>query len=200
MTNHSPPLPLLLGSSSPRRKDLLAQIGVIPDLIQPADIDETPHKDENPRAYVLRMAVEKNAPLRAKNSTHLILTGDTTVVVGKRIFGKPEDKTDARNMIETLSGRAHHVLSAVCLTHPDGRVATRLSDTKITVKRLSRTELDHFITHGEWDGRAGAYAIQGLMGAYISHISGSYSSTVGLPLFEVNQLLTGFGYFANTKA
>lgn len=200
MSEKPSPLPLLLGSASPRRKDLLAQIGVTPDLIQAADIDENPHKNERPRDYVPRMAVDKNKPLRENNTTHLILTGDTTVVLGQRILGKPEDADDARRMIEMMSGRSHHVLTSICLSHPDGRTATRLSDTKVTMKRLSQAEIDHYINSGEWEGKAGAYGIQGLMGAYIRQISGSFTGVVGLPHFETNQLLTGFGYWANNKA
>lgn len=181
---------LFLGSASPRRRDLLAQIGVIPDAVAPADIDETPAQDELPRAYVERMAREKCA---AVAGTGLVLTADTVVSVGRRILGKPEDAAEAAQFLLLLSGRRHRVTTSVCVS--DGSVTRqRTVETRVKVKRLSDAELSAYLRSGEWQGKAGGYAIQGIGAAFIPEINGSYTNVVGLPLTETANLLTGMGY------
>jgi septum formation protein len=184
---------LVLASTSSRRLDLLARIGVVPDRIAAPDVDEDPHKAEQPRAYVLRIAVAKaNAVLRAPDE--IVLAGDTTIAVGRRILGKPEDEADLRRMLALLSGRRHHCLSAVCLIGLDGKPRTRLSDTIVTFKRLTGAEIDAYVASGEGMGKAGGYAIQGRAEGYVRFLSGSHSGVVGLPVFETRALLASAGY------
>ena len=190
---------LILGSASPRRRDLLAQIGVVPAEIRPADIDETPAKDELPRAYVERMAREKCAalaagtPTPAKGEGPVILTADTVVSVGRRILGKPADAAEAEAFLRLLSGRRHRVTTAICVARGD-TVRCRLVETRVRFKRLSDTEITDYLASGEWQGKAGGYAIQGIAGAFIPAINGSYSNVVGLPLTETAGMLAGLGY------
>ncbi|MGF1500277.1 MAG: Maf family protein [Paracoccaceae bacterium] len=189
---------LVLASASPRRRDLLAQIGVIPDRIIPAEIDETPAKGELPRRYVERMAAEKAAAVAARQAAEgapaaFLLAADTVVAAGRRILGKPEDAAEARAMLALLSGRSHRVTTAVCLLHPHGRSA-RLVETRVKMKRLSEPETDAYLRSGEWRGKAGGYAIQGIAGAFVPEIHGSYTAVVGLPLAETAALLGGAGY------
>lgn len=181
---------LVLGSASPRRRDLLGQIGVVPDQIAPADIDETPLKAELPRVYVERMAREKNA---AVTSDGLILTADTVVSAGRRILGKPADATEAAQFLMLLSGRRHRVTTSVCL-RLGSTLRQRTVETRVKVKRLSDHELSAYLRSGEWQGKAGGYAIQGIGAALIPEINGSYTNVVGLPLTEAANLLNGFGY------
>lgn len=184
---------LVLGSASPRRRSLLAQIGVVPDAVVPADIDETPGKGELPRAYAKRMAEEKCAAIAAEASDAYVLAADTVVSVGRRILGKPRDAAEAASFLMLLSGRSHRVTTAVCLRH--GALATlRAVETRVTVKRLSDGELSAYLRSGEWQGKAGGYAIQGLFGAFIPAINGSYTNVVGLPLAESAALLSGMGF------
>lgn len=196
---HARPV-LILGSASPRRLALMEQVGIRPDLLCPVDIDETPRRRETPRDYVRRMALEKLQaaevmPLvREAPGQPYLLTADTVVAVGRRILGKTEDVEKARAHLKLLSGRAHRVLTAVCLRTPQGRVRSRLVDTKVRFKRLSRDELEAYLLSDEWRGKAGAYAIQGLAAAFVRHLNGSYSSVVGLPVYEVVQLLAGNGF------
>ena len=181
---------LVLGSASPRRRDLLGQIGVVPNQIAPADIDETPAKAELPRIYVERMAREKNA---AVQSDGLILTADTVVSAGRRILGKPEDATEAAQFLMLLSGRRHRVTTSVCLR--DGEtLRQRTVETLVKMKRLSDHELSAYLRSNEWQGKAGGYAIQGIGSALIPEINGSYTNVVGLPLTETANLLIGMGY------
>ena len=181
---------LVLGSASPRRRDLLGQIGVVPNQIAPADIDETPAKAELPRIYVERMAREKNA---AVQSDGLILTADTVVSAGRRILGKPEDATEAAQFLMLLSGRRHRVTTSVCLR--DGEtLRQRTVETLVKMKRLSDHELSAYLPSNEWQGKAGGYAIQGIGSALIPEINGSYTNVVGLPLTETANLLIGMGY------
>lgn len=185
-------LRLILASASPRRLDLLDQIGITPDAILPADIDETPYAAELPRPYAKRMAAEKAAALIPQNG--LILAADTVVAVGRRILGKPVDEATARKMLALLSGRSHRVTTAVTLIKPDGQTWHRQSEVRVTFKRLSSSEITEYIATEEWQGKAGAYGIQGYAAKYITKISGDYSAVVGLPLPIVNSLLNGAGY------
>ena len=193
---------LILGSASPRRRDLLAQIGVVPDAVSPADIDETPRKGELPRVYVERMAREKCAAVAdIVSSPHaggpgrgnLVLTADTVVSAGRRILGKPEDAAEAAEFLLLLSGRRHRVTTSVCVS--DGEVTRqRTVETRVKFKRLSDAELSAYLRSGEWQGKAGGYAIQGIGAAFIPEINGSYTNVVGLPLTETANLLAGMGY------
>lgn len=181
---------LILASASPRRRDLLAQIGVVPDEIRPAEIDETPAKGELPRPYVERMAREKNAAL---DTDALILSADTVVSAGRRILGKPVDTAEAAAFLGLLSGRRHRVTTAVCLRYGT-TVRLRMVETRVKMKTLSDAELAAYLRSGEWRGKAGGYAIQGIAAALIPQINGSYTNVVGLPLVETANLLNGMGY------
>ncbi|MDV3459283.1 Maf family protein [Sphingomonas sp. HF-S4] len=184
---------LVLASTSPRRRDLLARIGVVPDRIVGPDIDEDPRPGEPPRPYALRLAEEKaRAVHRAEDE--IVLAGDTTIGVGRRILNKPEDDADHRRMLALLSGRRHHCLSAVCVIGLDGKARTRVTDTIVTFKRLSDAEIDWYIASGEGRGKAGGYAIQGRAEAFVRFLSGSHSGVVGLPVFDARALLEGAGY------
>ena len=183
---------LVLASASPRRRQLLAQIGVTPESVQPADIDETPRLGESPRIYAERLGKEKAQAVHAAGQ--FTLAGDTVVALGRRILPKAETEREVEDCLNLISGRAHHVLTSVVLMAPDGRSAARLSDSRVIVKRLSRQEIAGYIRSQEGLGKAGGYAIQGLFGAYIKMISGSYTGVMGLPVFETAQLLNGLGY------
>ena len=183
---------LILGSGSPRRRELLAQIGVVPDDIRPPDINETPLKGESPRVYCMRMAVEKAAAIRA-GVDDLVLCADTTVAAGRRILGKPEDEAEAAQFLYLLSGRRHRVITAVALKLGD-RLWRRDVVNHVKFKRLSDEDVSAYLRSGEWRGKAGGYAIQGIGGAFIPWISGSFTGIVGLPLAETAGLLTGAGY------
>lgn len=183
---------LILASASPRRRELIARLGLTPDGIAPADIDETPAKGELPREYARRMAREKAEA--AASSDSFVLAGDTVVAAGRRILPKAEDEATARTCLELLSGRRHRVLSAIALRDPDGKMRERLSETVVMFKRLSSEEIDAYIASGEWDGKAGGYAIQGLAEGLISRIQGSHSAVVGLPLYETRALLKAAGF------
>ncbi len=180
---------LILASASPRRLALLAQIGVTPDRIAPAEIDETPARDESPGNLAGRLAREK-AQASAEPGC-FTLAADTVVAVGRRILGKPADAAEARRFLALLSGRRHHVLTAITLVAPDGAASHRLSNSAVIFKRLTAQEITAYITSNEWAGKAGGYAIQGYAAAFARQIAGSYSGIVGLPLFETSQLLTG---------
>ncbi len=183
---------LVLASASPRRLDLLARIGVVPDAVLPADIDETPAPAELPRDYVRRMAREKAAAV-SNGSSH-ILAGDTVVAVGRRILPKAEDEATARRCLALVSGRRHRVLSAVALRAIDGSVREKLSESVVRFKRFSAEELDAYIASDEWRGKAGGYAIQGAAEALVEWIQGSHSGIVGLPLYETRLLLKNAGF------
>ena len=184
---------LVLASTSPRRLDLIKMIGVVPDRIAAPDIDEDPLGAELPRAYVLRIATAKALAVTRKPD-EIVLAGDTTIAVGRRILGKPQDEDDLRRMLALLSGRRHHCLSAVCLIGLDGKPRTRLSDTIVAFKRLTDTEIDAYVASGEGMGKAGGYAIQGRAEGYVRFLSGSHSGVVGLPVFETRALLESAGY------
>lgn len=182
---------LILASASPRRRDLLAQIGITPDDIRPADIDETPLKDETPRRLAERLAEGK---ANAIDADGYVLAADTVVAVGRRILPKAETEPEARSCLELLSGRNHHVFTGVAVRAPNGRSARRVVDSVVTFKRLSQPEIDAYIDTGDWHSKAGGYAIQGPAGALIPKIRGSYSAIVGLPLYETRSLLEGLGW------
>ena len=190
--SRSIPPRLILASASPRRLDLLAQIGVVPDAVQPADIDETPLPDELPRIYAQRMAREK--ALAVASDGALVLGGDTVVAAGRRILPKAEDEATARRCLELLSGRRHRVWSAIALALPDGTIREKLSETAVRFKRLSAPEIDGYLASGEWEGKAGGYAIQGRAAGLIDWLQGSHSGVVGLPLYETRILLGSAGY------
>ncbi len=183
---------LILGSGSPRRKELLAQLGVVPDAILPPDIDEDPRKGELPRPYCERLAREK-AEAVAAGPDDIVLCADTTVALGRRILGKPADAGEAAAFLTLLGGRRHEVITAVALRRGD-RVWERVSVSTVKMKRLSDAELNAYLAGGEWQGKAGGYAIQGAAGAFIPWISGSFTGIVGLPLSETAALLSAAGY------
>ena len=185
---------LILASASPRRLDLLARIGVVPDAIVPADVDESVPKGELPRDHASRLAREKALAVAASNSNNLVLAADTVVAVGRRILPKVEDETTLRACMKLLSGRRHRVLTGVALALPGGGLRERLVETMIAMKRLSPDEIDFYASHGEWRGKAGGYALQGYGEVYVRHIAGSYSNVVGLPLAETRHLLKSAGY------
>ena len=185
---------LILASASPRRLDLLARIGVVPDAVVPTDVDESVPQGELPRDHALRLAREKAAAVAAREPHALVLAADTVVAVGRRILPKVEDEATLRACMKLLSGRRHRVLTGVALALPDGSVRERLGETMIAMKRLSPEEIDFYAAHGEWRGKAGGYALQGYGEVYVRHIAGSYSNVVGLPLAETRILLKSAGY------
>ena len=187
---------LILASASPRRLDLLAQAGIAPDQIDPADIDETPGRTELPRPHAERLAMEKAQTVAERHSDAFVLAADTVVAVGRRILPKTENEAQARDCLGLLSGRAHRVFTGVCLITPAGGLARRVVEARVRVKRLSDAEIAAYIASDEWRGKAGGYAIQGRAQAFIPAISGSYSAIVGLPLAETLAMLTGAGYAA----
>jgi septum formation protein len=183
---------LVLASASPRRLELLARLGVTPDAVLPADIDETPRKGELPLPYAERMAAEKAAA--AAQAGSIVLAADTVVAAGRRILPKTENEEEARATLKLLSGRRHRVLSAVTVVDADGAARHRVSTSTVAFKRFSDEELEAYLAAGEWRGKAGAYAIQGRAEALIRMLSGSHSGVMGLPLFETRTLLRAAGY------
>ncbi|MCS6931083.1 MAG: Maf family protein [Acetobacteraceae bacterium] len=186
--------PLLLASGSPRRLELLAQIGLRPDLVEPAGCDETPRRGETPRAHALRLALEKAAAGAARHPDHLVLAADTVVAAGRRILGKAETREEAERMLRLLSGRRHRVWTAVALRPPGQPARSRLVGSIVTFQRLTDQQIAAYLDSGEWRGKAGGYAIQGRAAAFVRFLSGSHSGVVGLPLFETAQLLRGAGW------
>ena len=189
---------LILASESPRRKALLAQAGITPDLIRAASLDETPVKGELPRVYAARLAAEKAeavaAKYRAGHSGQMVLGADTVVAAGRRILPKPEDNAGVRTCLKLLSGRQHQVMTAVALVLPDGAVRHRLVVTRVAFRRLADAEIEKYVDCREGLGKAGGYAIQGRAEVFVTRLNGSYSNVVGLPLCETVQLLKGCGY------
>jgi septum formation protein len=183
---------LILGSGSPRRRHLLAQLGVIPDAIRPPEIDETPRKAELPRPYCARMAREKAQATEA-GPDDIVLAADTTVAMGRRILGKPESAGEAAQFLHALSGRRHRVITAIAIRR-GARLWERDVLSAVKLKRLSDEEINAYLASGEWQGKAGGYGIQGLAGAFVPWISGSFTGIVGLPLAETASLLTAAGY------
>jgi len=184
---------LVLASASRRRLELLAQIGIAADAVDPAEIDEAPHKGELPASLVLRLARAKAETVRPRHPGAYVLAADTVVACGRRIMGKPDDERAARGFLVLLSGRRHRVHGGVAVIAPDGRVATRRVESQVRFKRLSEDELAAYLATGEWRGKAGGYAIQGRGAALAAWMQGSYSNIVGLPLFETAKLLAGHG-------
>ena len=185
----SPLPPLVLASASPRRLDLLRQVGLEPAEVDPADIDETPAARELPRAYAMRMARSKLAAVASRHPGAVGLAADCVVVCSRRILPKTETEMAARDCLDRLSGRRHRVLGAVAVGFPDGTVRTRCVETIVRFKRLTPSEVDDYLRSGEWRGKAGGYAIQGRAARFVDFLSGSYSNVVGLPLFETVNLL-----------
>lgn len=183
---------LVLASASPRRRELLARLGIEPSRVVHTDIDETPRKGELPRDYAVRMAREKAQA--AADPAAYVLAGDTVVAVGRRILPKAEDEATARACLELISGRRHRVLSTIALLAPDGTLRERLSETHVRFKRLSEEEVRAYLAGGEWHGKAGGYAIQGSAEGLIAWIAGSHSGVIGLPLFETRALLKTAGF------
>ncbi|GBQ65465.1 septum formation inhibitor nucleotide-binding protein Maf [Ameyamaea chiangmaiensis NBRC 103196] len=187
---------LVLASASPRRQALLAQIGITPDRVDPADLDETPHPRELPRPYALRLAIDKARLVAARTpEAALVIGADTVVAVGRRILPKAEDRATARRCLNLLSGRRHHVLTAVAVepsaAWTAGRAATRVVESHVTFSRLTDYQIEALLDAGDWEGKAGGYALQGHAAAFIRQIGGSASGVIGLPLFETAQLLRG---------
>jgi len=186
--------PLVLASASPRRLQLLAQIAIVPDAVDPPEVDEAVLPGELPRPMVARLAAAKAGTVAARRPDAFVLAADTTVAVGRRILGKPADAAEARRMLQLLSGRAHRVFTGVCVVAPGGRTAARVSETRLRFKRLERRELDAFVASGEWEDAAGAYKVHQRAGAFVLSLSGSFTGVVGLPLYETRALLTGLGW------
>jgi septum formation protein len=184
----------VLASASPRRLELLRQVDLAPDCIDPADIDETPRPNELPAAHAVRLAHEKARAVMLRHPGAFILAADTVVACGRRILPKTEDETSARSCLELLSGRRHRIHGGIVVASPDGLLASRRVDSQVAFKRLSEAEIGAYLRTGEWQGKAGGYAIQGRAAALIRWVCGSYSNVVGLPLFETAQLLAGRGY------
>jgi septum formation protein len=188
------PQELVLASASPRRLDLLRQIGIAPARVAPAEIDETPEQDELPAHYAQRIAAAKLDAVAPRHPQSFVLAADTVVACGRRILPKPEDANTVRRCLELLSGRRHHVLGAIAIAAPGGQRIARLVDTAVIFKRLSEAEIAAYVAGGEGLGKAGGYAVQGHAAVYVRTISGSYSNVVGLSLYDTAAMLTGLGF------
>jgi septum formation protein len=201
----SAPQKLILASGSPRRIALLQQAGIEPDRIMPAEVDETPLRSEHPRSLAKRLARAKAETARAYLAEEgdagdsFILAADTVVAVGRRILPKTELTEEAENCLGLLSGRSHRVFTGVCLITPTGKTRQRISETRLRFKRLARETINAYLASGEWRGKAGGYAIQGLAGAFVVKLVGSYTGVVGLPLYEATALLAGEGYRPHSR-
>lgn len=194
MVRTAGPHRLVLASASPRRVALLAQVGIVPDEIVPADIDETPQRREEPGPLAKRLSLGKAEAIAPAHAEAWVLAADTVVGIGRRILGKPETADDARQFLSMLSGRRHRVYGGVSVIAPGGRVSRKLVATTVSFKRLEAAEIDFYIDSGEWQGKAGAYAIQGHAGAFVRSLNGSYFNVVGLPLYETLSLLRGSSF------
>ena len=194
MARLNPPPNLVLASASPRRLELLAQIGLHPHSVIAAELDEAPLRKETPPQLARRLALSKMAQVHDQAPGHFILAADTVVAVGRRILPKPGDGGDARRCLDLLSGRRHHVYTAVAAAAPGGLQRVRLVDSVVAFKRLTPGEIEWYLDSDEWRGKAGGYAIQGRAGRFVRFLRGSYSNVVGLPLFETANLLEGLGY------
>jgi septum formation protein len=191
--------PLVLASASPRRLELLAQVGVTPDAVDPCDLDETPRRDETPRLLAVRLALAKAEAGAARHPGAFVLGADTVVAVGRRILGKPDTDAAAARMLTLLSGRGHRVYTGVAVAAPDGKRATRLAEARVKFKRFSQAETARLLASGEWRGAAGGYRIQGLAGGLVTNLIGSYTAVVGLPLHETMALLAGLGWTSSSE-
>lgn len=185
---------LVLASASPRRRQLLTQIGLVPDAVAPARVDEAPRRREPPGRLARRLAEQKAREVAARHRGAFVLAADTVVACGRRVLPKPQSEDEARACLEMLSGRRHRVFGGVAVATPEARVVSRLVTTVVAFKRLTAQEIDAYLASGEWRGKAGGYAIQGRAAAFVKHLSGSYSNVVGLPLYEAVALLRGLGY------
>ncbi|MEE8333880.1 MAG: nucleoside triphosphate pyrophosphatase [Alphaproteobacteria bacterium] len=190
----SPVHRLVLASASPRRLELLGQIGIVPDLVDPAEIDETPSRAETPERLALRLAREKALAVAGRHDGDWVLGADTVVGCGRRILPKPDNAAGVRTCLRLLSGRRHRVWGGICIVSPDGVAHARRVMTAVSFKRLHDSEIDAYIESGEWRGKAGGYAIQGLAARFVKSLNGSYSNVVGLPLFETGAMLDGLGF------
>jgi len=196
---------LILASGSPRRVELLSQAGIEPDRLMPMDLDEKPGKSEHPRSLARRLSLEKaQAAVAALKgdfgwSGAFVLSADTVVSVGRRIVPKAELVDEASKGLYLLSGRSHRVFTGICLVTPDRKFRQKIVETRVRFKRLTRTEIESYLASGQWRGKAGGYAIQGLAGAFVVKMVGSYTNVVGLPLYETVNLLTGEGYDVHFK-
>ena len=184
---------LILASASPRRRELLAQVGIVPDRIEPADIDETPLKSETPAQLAERLARGKAAVLAERHPDAIVLAADTVVSLGRRFLEKAADEAEATRFLKMLSGRNHRVHTGVAVARGD-RVSVRVVDTRVALKVLSEAEIAAYVASGDWRGKAGAYGIQGPAGAFVRRIVGSHPAVMGLPLYETVSLLEGVGY------
>ncbi|MFT5487980.1 MAG: septum formation protein [Paracoccaceae bacterium] len=200
MVRTAGPHRLVLASASPRRVELLAQGGIVPDEIAPADIDETPQRREEPGPLAKRLALGKAEAVAAVQDGAWVLAADTVVGLGRRILGKPEGADEARRFLSMLSGRRHRVFGGVAVISPTGKISRRLVMTTVNFKRLEAAEIASYLESGEWEGKAGGYAIQGHAGAFVRGINGSYFNVVGLPLYETLSILRGSGFVAPVVA
>ena len=185
--------PFILASASPRRQELLARIGLAPDQVIPADIDETRKRDEKPADLAGRLAQEKARLVAHDHPDSYILAADTVAAAGRRELTKPQDEEQARQWLKLLSGRRHRIHGGICLIAPDGRESARIVTTMVRFKRLSTPEIEGYLSTGEWDGKAGGYAIQGYAEIFVKDIQGAHSNVVGLSLYDVMQLMAGTG-------
>lgn len=188
---------LILASASPRRLELLKQVGLEPDDVIPADIDESPLKNELPRALAMRLAQQKAQAVAQDYPQAYVLAADTVVAMGRREMGKAKDADEARQFLECLSGRRHRVIGGIALSAPDRPVQVRAVETIVQFKKLTEPDITAYIESGEWDGKAGGYAIQGLAAAYVKYIRGSYSNVVGLSVYDTMQMLNGTPFFSH---
>lgn len=184
---------LILASASPRRLELLAQLGIVPDRVDPADVDETPQKGETPPRLAERLARSKASVVAARNPAAVVLAADTVVAVGRRLLEKPVDAAEAERFLRLLAGRNHRVFTGVAVA-AGARISVRVVETRVSFKLLSDAEIAAYLATDDWRGKAGGYAIQGPAGAFVRRIVGSHPAVMGLPLYETTQLLTGMGW------
>ncbi|MEM8833904.1 MAG: nucleoside triphosphate pyrophosphatase [Pseudomonadota bacterium] len=188
--------PLILASASPRRRELLQNIGIVPDEIIAADIDETPKPKEQAKELCQRLAESKAKKIRETHTDCFILAADTVVVRGQKILGKPENEGEAREFLKLLSARRHHVISGMALINPDGKCISRVVDTMVQFKTLTPSIIDYYIKTGEWEGKAGGYGIQDFAATFVKNMQGSHSNVVGLSLYDTIKILQSGGYLA----
>ena len=187
-------VPLILASASPRRRDLLAQIGIVPDGISAADLDESPKDGETPRQLAQRLAADKARAVAAAHGDAVVLAADTVVCVGRRVLDKALNDDDVRACLELMSGRGHRVYTGIAVVAPGGRLSSRVIETRLTFKILTRRDIAGYLACGEGIGKAGGYALQGRAGAFVTNLVGSYTSVIGLPVYETRCLLEGAGW------
>ncbi len=185
---------LVLASQSPARLQLLKNIGFVPDVVQPADIDETPLKNEDPKQYVVRLAEEKAKTVHVQHSDAYVIAADSIACCGRKILGKPEDRNHAREILQMLSGRRHKLYTGLCVIAPDGTLRIKSVLTMVKFKRIGTQEMEDYLDTQEWEGKCGAYGIQKDAGAFVHSINGSYTNVIGLPLVETKNLLLGLGF------